>query len=211
MISMLQNKFSEKTNIYINEVLKDGDHVRACTVAGYKSPKNSAVQNKRNPRVQAEIRRRGGLDVDFEIKKTGGPSKLTDDIVNKICEAIKLGMTYEDASVFAGVTRRTFQNWLKEGRAGNEKYREFLEKIENAEVTGMAVNLSNIHKASQAGSWQAGAWLLERRHPEKFGRNIEVRAKVEHDENVIDLSSIPDGDLKIIEGILKKHQKKIIE
>ena len=102
----------------------------------------------------------------------GRPTKLTQDMTKRLCEAIKLGMSRERAAWFVGITRQTLQNWLKmaEGRKSG-KYVDFFDSLKKAEADAIAVNLKNLHTAAQGGAWQASAWMLERRYPREYGRN----------------------------------------
>ena len=58
-------------------------------------------------------------------------------------------------------------------------------------------DLATILKAAQS-QWQAAAWRLERRFPEKYGRNdrLKVDAKIEHDgaSLLTKLARLIDGD-----------------
>lgn len=113
--------------------------------------------------------------------KLGRPTKLTPDMQKRICEAIRLGMTRERAAWFCGIHRITFLRWIARGdKATSGKYFEFCEALKKAETEGIAVNLKNIHNAAQSGAWQASAWILERRHPEEYGRNA-ITASVKAD------------------------------
>lgn len=105
----------------------------------------------------------------------GRPTKLTPDMQKRICEAIKLGMSRERAAWFCGIDRVTLQRWLKaaEGRASG-KYVDFCNSLKKAEADAIAVNLKNLHTAAQNGAWQASAWMLERRYPQEYGRNVNI-------------------------------------
>ena len=96
---------------------------------------------------------------------TGRRSKYTPETVKKICDAIKVGATYEHAAAYAGVCYDTFNEWR------NHKP-EFSEAVLLAEGQGAITNLSLIQRAANQGSWRAASWILERRHPESYGRQI---------------------------------------
>ena len=95
---------------------------------------------------------------------TGRKTKLTPDLQAKFCQGIKLGMTYRLACGYVGIRESTFYRWLQEAEQGHDRQKEFKEAVKAAEATGAAHSLAVIHRAAEEGSWQASAWLLERRH-----------------------------------------------
>jgi hypothetical protein len=94
----------------------------------------------------------------------GRKTKLTPELQATFCQGIKLGMTNRLACGYAGIRESTFYRWLQEAEQGHEKQKEFKEAVKAAEATGAAHSLAVIHRAAEEGSWQASAWLLERRH-----------------------------------------------
>lgn len=97
------------------------------------------------------------------------PTKLTPATVKKVMRALELGMTYRRACASAGISYDTFNDWRKT----NPK---FLEQCEEAEAAGVERCLVRIHQAAEEGTWQAGAWLLERRYPHEYGRTVQEHA-----------------------------------
>ena len=105
----------------------------------------------------------------------GRRSKFTEETQQKIISAIRLGMTYERAALAAGIAVSTFYKWKKE--AEEQKWgqkKEFLDALKKAEAEGEAMLLQRIQKEAKNGTWQAAAWILERRHRERWGRNLDV-------------------------------------
>lgn len=103
----------------------------------------------------------------------GRKTKYTPETVEKLVTAVKLGATYDLACGYAGIDEATFYRWMKDKR-------EFCDTIKAAEGAGAVIWLGKIEKAASDGNWQAAAWKLERRHPEKYGRtvqNVDVTTK----------------------------------
>jgi transposase len=104
------------------------------------------------------------------------PSKLTDAVITKLAEAIRLGATYEIACKYAGVTYQTLRNWIIDGETAREgsAARNLRDKLEEAEGRGAVQWLAVIEKAAKEGTWQAAAWKLERRYNKDYGNRTTV-------------------------------------
>jgi transposase len=90
-------------------------------------------------------------------------------------------MTHEMAARAAGISEATFYRWLQRGENSKSGiFREFCEAVKNAEAEAEAELLSFIIEQARSGTWQAAAWILERRHPERWAR----RERMEHEHNV---------------------------
>lgn len=111
------------------------------------------------------------------------PTKLTDDVRDRIVSALTAGNYQDTAAAYAGISPATFHAWMARGRAerdslaeGNRPqpretpYREFLEAVESARAQAEIRSVALIQKAAQDGTWQAAAWFLERSHPQRWGR-----------------------------------------
>lgn len=128
--------------------------------------------------------------------------KYTPEIVERLLKAIRLGMAYKHAAAYAGISEDTFYTWMKEKT-------EFSEQVKEAEADGIATNFAKIQKAATNGSWQASAWILERRHPEEYGRQrLEITGANgdpirTQTENKIDLSSLSTEQLIALANSLK--------
>lgn len=104
-------------------------------------------------------------------KQMARPTKLTPEIQNRICDNIRLGMSYERAAVCAGVCEATLYIWKAKGReAKGGRYLEFLEALRRAEMEGERQLLANIQQAADDGKWPAASWILERRHPSHWAK-----------------------------------------
>ena len=102
------------------------------------------------------------VDNDKRTKR-GRRGKYSTETVEKIVEAIRMGATQALACEYAGITTATFHEWM------NNKP-EFFDAIKHAEGAGAVELLARIRREADNGVWQAAAWILERRHPEMYGR-----------------------------------------
>ena len=111
------------------------------------------------------------------------PTKLTDEIQDKIVAALTGGNYQDTAAAYAGISRSTFYGWLERGRIeaarlqnkekANPKETVFLEfsrAVENARASAEVRNVTLIQQAANSGTWQAAAWHLERSYPQRWGR-----------------------------------------
>lgn len=105
--------------------------------------------------------------------------KLNDEVQEQICKYISMGVPNKTAAEACGISEVTFYSWIKKGkqqRAG--KYVKFLKALKKAEAQAIAHHVGIIEKAAKEKSWQASAWLLERRHPDQFG--AKTHQHIEH-------------------------------
>jgi transposase len=118
-------------------------------------------------------------------KPAGGrPTKLNPEAAERALTVLRAGGHAEVAAQAAGVALRTWQEWLQRGdprgrKAADSPFRAFRRQVAEAEAAGEARHIALIARAGTT-SWQAAAWLLERRHPERWARpaprEVEVAA-----------------------------------
>ena len=119
--------------------------------------------------------------------------KLSDATINVLVSVIKAGNYAVTACNLAGIPEQTFYAWLQQadkdelvGATSQESlYIRLKESIKNAEadaevslvdmVTGVALKDRN---------WIAGMTLLERRHPDRWGRKDRTRIDINETKTV---------------------------
>jgi transposase-like protein len=130
------------------------------------------------------------ITTEADPPRMGRPTKLTADLKERLIGALRSGAPNETAAGFAGIAESTFYAWLARAqddlKANPEiatDYTEFQEAVEKAQAEAELEKLLIINAAAKgkpttegapgtAGQWQAAAWFLERRHPERYGRRI---------------------------------------
>lgn len=125
------------------------------------------------------------------------------DVLDRLVNALRAGAYREQAALHAGISVATFYRWMKEGEAAEaeeipaseSRAREIREAVQNAEASG-ELHLLAIIKEQAPKSWQAAAWILERKYPNKWGRFD----RVEHSGKVIvpDVA-VPSSDVARVE------------
>lgn len=98
----------------------------------------------------------------------GAPTKLDDIVAQRIVAAVELGAPFYMAAAAGGVSRSTLKAWKQRAREGEEPYAAFLARLQKAEAAGAVEVLRVIETAAKSGTWQAAAWILERRYPKQF-------------------------------------------
>jgi hypothetical protein len=107
----------------------------------------------------------------------GRPTKLTPEVTEAICQAIRIGTPQKYAAEGNGIAEDTLLGWMRRGAAAEEPYDKFFEAVTRARADCVKRLVIN----SQGDGPSGARWLLERRYPSEFGN----RTKIEH--------SGPDG------------------
>src|SRR5271157_1074028 len=107
------------------------------------------------------------------------PTKLTNEVQQKIGDGVSIGLTYALAASAAGVTYQTFNQWIKLGRDSTSgKYFELYKHIEQRNAEGALRILQRLNDAAKAGNCQVCMFILERRFSEDFGRRVYKKTNV---------------------------------
>ncbi len=124
----------------------------------------------------------------------GRPTKISNEIQHKIITAIRAGNYIETASAYAGISKNTLYDWLRRGerekqraeknprykiRKSEQPFVDFSDAVEKALAEAEVRDVAIIAKAAEE-QWQAAAWRLERKFPDRWGRKvIEHRGSLE--------------------------------
>mgnify|MGYP001124605888 FL=1 len=120
-----------------------------------------------------------------DVAKDGVRFKFEDEqIWARLSQALSVGAYIEDACVFAGISSRQYRRWRELAEKGVEPYAERWIEIQKSEAQAIVRNLFNIQNAANSGTWQASAWILERKYPEKYARKDFVQITEGNDYDV---------------------------
>lgn len=109
------------------------------------------------------------------------PRELTYEVVDQICDALRLGGHFELAVKIAGVPLATALAWRQRGAQALEDgiddapYDSFYEATAKAEAESETALLGYIEKCGKT-DWRAAAWLLERRHRSRWASELPPAA-----------------------------------
>jgi hypothetical protein len=97
------------------------------------------------------------------------PSKLTPEVQERVCAAVRAGNYMEAASAFAGVTYTTVRSWLRRGKGARRgKFLGFLRAVQKAQADAEATVVAQWRQACP-DNWQACRDFLARRYPDRWG------------------------------------------
>jgi transposase len=124
---------------------------------------------------------------DEAPRKPGRPTTLTDVVAEKIIAYVEAGNYVLTAAAACGISRRSFYDWMKRGRAeldaleggaepepNEELFADFAARVEIATAAAEIAALKDVRSATER--WQAAMTYLERRFPDRWGR----RQAIEH-------------------------------
>lgn len=109
----------------------------------------------------------------------GAPTKLTKAVIDKMCEALKIGSSIEAAAAYANVSKFSVYKWMKRGRKDKEDkkknlHTELIDAIEKAFDFSEIYHLNKIDQLSK-DNWNCSRWILERRFPKTYGPKAVVK------------------------------------
>ena len=112
----------------------------------------------------------------------GRTRKLDKDLITKLSEFVRTGLSNKDAAMACGIAESSFYAWMKKGREDHEADEISIEwmlywALERAKADLQNDLLASINVAAMKGDWRAAAWLLERRFPEDFGKTQMIRKR----------------------------------
>lgn len=102
-------------------------------------------------------------------------------MTKRVVDAIRAGASRVAAAEAANVARSTLQTWLRRGVEGDPEYTSFLAKVREAEGE-LEKELVGVIKGHSANTWQAAAWLLERKFQKRWAIRKESYRDVDEHE-----------------------------
>lgn len=153
--------------------------------------------------------------------------KLTKDLITRIAVAVASAATLDVAAASARVDKKELREWVdralqerrrrEEGEAPRKSEVLCLRLLEQLEYADAAWEVRDLQIIGEAAKkwWQAAAWRLERRHPERWAQRTRtpINTKEEVREEGLDLSCLTKEELievnKAFELIeLSAHRRK---
>ena len=128
-------------------------------------------------------------------------TKLTPELQEQFCKAIENGDSILGACGYVGISEQTYYNWINRAEEAKTKTKfvKFKECVDKAKAKALH-NFEQVITNASMEHWQAAAWMLERRHPNLYGK----REKIEADVNHKGLSGLADA----IKSSKEKHRRE---
>jgi transposase len=125
---------------------------------------------------RAAIAEHGGDEekVDPATRRRVSHMLFSPERCQAIIDHIKNGAPNRTAAAAVGVHETTFYLWLKNGKAGKPGYQQFYVEVEQAQAEAELLRINRIADAGANGNWQADAWYLERRYPDRWAKKDRV-------------------------------------
>lgn len=114
----------------------------------------------------------------------GAREKLTQDGIRTALRLCKCGLPDCQIASALGVTASTFSGWRNHPKTKNQT--QLSKAMKKADAEREAALVTRIMRASD-DSWQAAAWLLERRYPDRYAkpvRPVEDKSAERDDERI---------------------------
>lgn len=96
---------------------------------------------------------------------------LTEAVVHDLETFIIRGLDLKQAAVLAGIPWRTFEGW-------RHRYPRFNEFIDKCLTLAESDALHQIQESMKGGVWQASAWFLERKWPNRYGKRDILKQEI---------------------------------
>lgn len=139
------------------------------------------------------------------------PTKLTQEVQDRIMQAVQAGNYLETAANFAGIDGSTMRRWVQKGDAPSapEPYRSFCTALKSARAAAEVRSVALIQQAATGGTWQAAAWYLERSYPERWGRTrVEVTGAHDGDSAPIRVEVTAEALEAKLRALIGKESKR---
>lgn len=137
-------------------------------------------------------------------KNLGGrPSKLTQEVIDTICEHVGQGVPYDKACWLADVSERIVQMWKKQGESDESDGKDtmharFFRAVKKAEANNIIEMTQRIRYGHE--NWTSAAWLLERRHKEHYGKEQAIELKTPKPLQYVDMKDWSPEQLRALAG-----------
>ena len=97
------------------------------------------------------------------------PKKLTAAMIDRLCKAVGDGLPDKYAAHASGISPRTLKNWRASAKTAAPKSNlaRLDRELARADAEFIRHHMAKIAEA-KSGSWQASAWLLERKFQDYF-------------------------------------------
>jgi len=120
----------------------------------------------------------------FAFLRKNAKDILTPERVAVIAANVKDGQALKVCCALAGVGEDMFRQRYRLGAAGDPEWEWMYEMIVEAAAEFEQEAIGAIRVAGKNGTWQAYAWLMERKYPDRYGRRTQTTFTAEEKKTV---------------------------
>lgn len=139
----------------------------------------------------------------------GRPLELTPALIDEMESALMDGQPIKRVCRGSGITYQTFRNWCLRGREGEEPFASFLDRIKKALCRGERQQLARVCMGTE--EWQSGAWWLERKFHEEWGRRPQVAMQVVNVQNAAVHQARLELQAAVCPALMSEENRQLIE
>lgn len=104
------------------------------------------------------------------------PAKYTTGVKDRICQLIEEGQRPKIAAAMAGISKDTFERWMKQGREGHPHLWEFSEAVERAVAVSEGKAVAVLATSGTFDTNPENAkWFLERRFADGYSKEAATK------------------------------------
>ena len=129
-------------------------------------------------------------------KFTGRKPKMVMDTGarERFLRAVEIGLPIIQCCASAGICEGAFYGYCRKAERDiadgltirQSAYIKFVQEVKEAKAKFAMKHLMNISNSADTGTWQASAWLLERRMPDDFGEKPRGDGEVSDGAEYVD-------------------------
>lgn len=98
--------------------------------------------------------------------------KCTKEAIEAAVKLKQAGVNNKDIAAAIGVSESRFSKWVNHPQSDNQ--RQLGQALKKVEAEYKAALLSIIAKNAKNRDWKAAAWLLERKYPQEYGKQLRL-------------------------------------
>lgn len=129
------------------------------------------------------------------------PSLYNEERCQKIIDAVKNGMSRDDAARLAGVSPTALFDWMKQ-------HPEFADRVHEADAYAVELAVTALRKAIAKGEWRAALSWLQAKRPLDWGQRQRVDVANAPGETLktatLDLSQLSTSEIAALAEIIRK-------
>lgn len=101
-----------------------------------------------------------------------GKPKCTTEAIAEAVRLKRAGVNNRDIAMALGIHEATFYRWI--GNPKTENQRKLSDALKKTEADYKSALLTIIYNNATKRDWKAAAWLLERKYPQEYAKQVRL-------------------------------------